>query len=56
MSRDPMGRVVLAGATGLIGTPLAEALAANGYEVVLLVRRATSSRFRTVLWEGKALG
>lgn len=50
------GRVILAGATGLIGKPLAAALATAGYEVVLLIRRTTPSPYRTVLWEGKALG
>ncbi|RYG75323.1 TIGR01777 family protein [bacterium] len=49
-------KIVLAGATGLIGHPLCDALAGAGYEVVLLVRKPTPSRHRTVLWEGKALG
>lgn len=50
------GKIVLAGATGLIGKPLAAALAGAGHEVVLLVRRSSSGPYRSVLWEGKALG
>lgn len=52
-----MAKVVLSGATGLIGTPLADALAVAGHEIVLLVRREKRDvAHRQVLWEGKALG
>ena len=52
-----MAKIVLGGATGLIGTPLADALASAGHEVVLLVRREKAGvAHRQVLWEGKALG
>ncbi len=56
-----VGKVVLAGGTGLIGRPLAAALEAAGHEVVLLVRRESpqgseAARYRQVLWEGRALG
>ncbi|WP_411720532.1 TIGR01777 family oxidoreductase [Mycetocola sp.] len=44
-----MKRVVLAGASGLIGTALADALRARGDEVVRLVRTAPSSG--DVLWD-----
>ncbi|MEI5100149.1 TIGR01777 family oxidoreductase [Streptomyces sp. PmtG] len=45
-------RVALAGASGLIGSALARSLAADGHEVVRLVRRAPSARDE-VRWDPK---
>ena len=56
-----MAKILVAGGTGLIGTPLVERLLQAGYEVVLLTRRPAEvrtrhERLRPVLWDGKTLG
>lgn len=54
-------KIVVAGGTGLIGTPLVQRLLAAGYEVVLLTRRPLSASakregLRAVIWDGKTVG
>jgi uncharacterized protein len=44
-------RIVVAGGTGFLGRPLTAALAADGHDVVLLTRQATTAtRARAVAW------
>jgi uncharacterized protein (TIGR01777 family) len=52
------GRVVLAGATGFIGSFLRERLTAQGYDVLVLARspRPDEERIRFVYWDGRTLG
>ncbi|MFD7712495.1 TIGR01777 family oxidoreductase [Streptomyces sp. NPDC059786] len=49
----PGSRVVIAGASGLIGSALADSLTADGHEVVRLVRRAPRDD-REVRWDPEA--
>lgn len=56
-----MGTIVVAGGTGLIGTPLVKKLLDVGYEVILLTRRPSEFHLRhpklkPVAWDGKTLG
>ena len=56
-----MSKILVAGGTGLIGTPLVKRLLDGGYEVVLLTRKpmkagVESSRLRTCVWDGRTLG
>lgn len=55
------GKIILAGGTGFIGTPLVSKLLDSGYEVVLLVRGAARPginhpKLRRCVWDGKSLG
>lgn len=43
-------RIVIAGGTGFLGRPLADALAADGHDVVVLSRSAGRGRTRSVTW------
>lgn len=52
-SVPPGSRVVIAGASGLIGSALARSLTADGYEVVRLVRRAPREKGE-VRWDPEA--
>ena len=61
MSNQPILRVVLAGASGFLGRPLAASLAGEGHRVVVLTRdaaRAGTSAGRIVPWtpDGSATG
>ena len=56
-----MVKILVAGGTGLIGTPLVKKLLDSGYEVVLLTRRPASvshknPNLRPIFWDGKTLG
>lgn len=53
MGLHQMLKIVIAGASGFLGTPLARALASAGHQVVGLSRSAnrSSETFRTVAWE-----
>ncbi len=56
-----MGTIVVAGGTGMIGTPLVKKLLEAGYEVILLTRRPADVRLKhaklkPVAWDGKTLG
>ncbi|MGW3633431.1 TIGR01777 family oxidoreductase [Streptomyces sp. NPDC005122] len=51
----PGSRVVIAGASGLIGSALTRSLTADGYEVVRLVRRAPRARSE-VRWDPEGRG
>lgn len=44
-------KIVLAGATGFLGRPLTEALAADGHELVGLTRKPRGGGFREVAWQ-----
>ena len=44
-------KIVVSGSTGLIGSPLVEALTQRDYEVVRLVRRPTGTGRREALWD-----
>lgn len=44
-------KIVVSGSTGLIGSPLIEALNRRGHETVRLVRRRVSSAERSLLWD-----
>lgn len=44
-------KIVLAGATGFLGRPLTEALAADGHELVGLTRKPRDGGFREVAWQ-----
>ncbi len=52
---DSRGRVVLAGGSGFLGTGLAKALAADGYEVAVLTRNPEAWRGpgKAVRWDGR---
>jgi len=49
-------KIVIAGGTGFVGTSLAKACRAAGYEVVTLSRRANDRDANTVVWDGRSLG
>lgn len=51
-----MPKVVLAGGSGFIGEALAKFLAMRGLEVIILSRKPATTKYRTVLWDGKTLG
>jgi uncharacterized protein len=52
-----MKRILLAGGSGFIGQALGRALAARGYEVIVLTRTPRqSSGFREVEWDGAHIG
>lgn len=47
-------KIVVSGSTGLIGTPLLQALTRRGYEVVPLVRRKVAAGERALAWDPAA--
>lgn len=47
-------KIVVSGSTGLIGTPLLQALTRRGYEVVPLVRRNVAAGERALAWDPEA--
>jgi uncharacterized protein (TIGR01777 family) len=50
-------RIVVSGATGLIGTALLRALAADGHDLIALTRSPqTDDIARWVVWDGRSLG
>ena len=49
-------RIVIPGGGGQVGTILSRYFHAQGHEVVVLARRATSAAWRGVNWDGKNLG
>jgi uncharacterized protein len=49
-------KVVIPGGSGQVGTILARALRADGHDVVVLSRQPQTSPWRTVAWDGAALG
>jgi len=49
-------KIILPGGSGQVGTFLAAAWHAAGHEVVVLSRRPAATPWRTVLWDGVALG
>ena len=55
---DLRGRVVIAGGSGFLGLNLAESLASQEYEVVILSRNKPkqAGRWRHVAWDGRTLG
>jgi uncharacterized protein (TIGR01777 family) len=49
-------RIVIPGGSGQVGTLLARAFLRDGHDVAVLSRRAVSSPWRTVRWDGVRLG
>jgi uncharacterized protein (TIGR01777 family) len=49
-------RIVVAGGSGALGRRLCDRLAERGHDVVVLSRRAGSTRHRTALWDGRSVG
>ena len=49
-------KIVIPGGSGQVGTVLARAFHKSGHEVVVLTRRPSNARWRTVEWDGETLG
>jgi uncharacterized protein (TIGR01777 family) len=49
-------KIVIPGGTGQVGSVLARAFAADGHEVVILGRGASTSEARVVRWDAQSLG
>src|SRR5258705_13253699 len=49
-------KIVIPGGSGQVGTVLARAFHKGGHEVVVLSRRPSTEKWRTVAWDGETLG
>lgn len=49
-------KIVISGGSGQVGSILAQALPSSGHDVVVLSRRSTTDRLRTVTWDGESIG
>ncbi|MCB0824652.1 MAG: TIGR01777 family oxidoreductase [Armatimonadetes bacterium] len=50
------GKIVIAGGSGFLGQAVADHLSDLGYEIVILSRSASGSKYKNVQWDGKSQG